>query len=484
MAIRVRGFLQSIIETTQQIALLAASLRRHESGKIMQSDVSVNFSNNPSRIWIEARPLEPLIDTESSCWHPLFGGSILARGFPIPPRSGEVGAEIPYSVMTLLARIWYPVIYKGGVVLKEFSTMLVPTDCASDSIQWHLISNMSGERLPTNAIKSRLGTWCKIEQFETLSQKRAFLGFCTKAMVLLGTPQGNYESVGYCSYVQRAGRRLGISGGSVGVTLASHELPGPIFGVNFTLSKPQAIVQNLDRHDFKGMLTYVQRRSLILYDVDVKKSWLVSALSTMLHMVHIWARLNPALTAVNGTRVGLPFAKASWDGGKAALEAIEKDPLLELYKNPGGEPYRLMDLVKKIWGNLESAIDRLEEQTSDSFRLQHGRTVTAWELMDMVNSEPLTRPKETRVERTGGGWQLLADDVVTLFCSGLGDIVVPDTSPNYRSLLCPGWETVPSMQDYMIASASAVHDMSATCGRNGLGYTRLTDQLALFSCST
>ena len=78
-----------------------------------------------------------------------------------------------------------------------------------------------------------------------------------------------------------------------------------------------------------------------------------------------------------------------------------------------------MDLVKKLWGNLEYAIDKLENQKPSGFRFERRRTVRVWELIDMIIARPLNRPKEHRVGGIGGVWQLLTDDVIMLSCSGL-----------------------------------------------------------------
>ena len=102
---------------------------------------------------------------------------------------------------------------------------------------------------------------------------------------------------------------------------------------------------------------------MILYDVDAKKSWFVSTLSVVLHMMHILARRRPSLMTLQDDQVQIPFADASCDGGQSAWDAIFKNDrsLLELHAVPHGTPFKVMDLMKSLWVNLESATARLEE---------------------------------------------------------------------------------------------------------------------------
>ena len=101
----------------------------------------------------------------------------------------------------------------------------------------------------------------------------------------------------------------------------------------------------------------------------------------------------------------LPFAQAAPDGGQAALDAllVNNSSLLELHAVPGAEPYRLRDLIHRIWGNMESAIEGLERQRPLGIRFERSRTLKGWQFMDMVRCQPLHRPRQHRIERSGEG---------------------------------------------------------------------------------
>lgn len=436
----------------------------------MVSDGNVQF-----RLFLDS--LEPLSKNRSSCWHHLFAGSVIARGFPIPSRSRQVGIEIPYPLMVSLARVQYPVEFKRGVLLKGFSTMLLPTSSTPDSVQWHFVSSHGNKHLPTASLKDRLTCTFRIEDLNNISKKRAFLGFCRKVKVLFGTRSVDYDRVGHSTYARRIGTKLSLDGITAGFTAAAHGIPGRTINANIKLSKNRAMIKDRDKEDFAGILEDLRSRPMILYDVDIKKSWLVPAIGVVLHMIHLFARKRPELFQHNGKTIEPPFAKASWDSGRAALEVIEKDnALLELHPKPGtdAEPFRLMDLVGQLWGNLESAFESLENSQPTRHLFERSGTIRGWELMDMAFPQH-PRPKESRLKRSGGGWQQLTNEVLTLFCSGLGDLIKADGTQQS----CPGWSAVPPGKDYMIASVSSLMLLSATCGKAKDGHFRLTDGLCL-----
>ena len=48
-----------------------------------------------------------IVSAESdSCWHPLLGNTVIADGFPIPTRDGEVGLELPFQSLIRLSKVY------------------------------------------------------------------------------------------------------------------------------------------------------------------------------------------------------------------------------------------------------------------------------------------------------------------------------------------------------------------------------------------
>jgi len=75
---------------------------------------------------------------DCTCWHALFSSTLVACGFPMIARNGVVkGLEVPLDMMTALAEANYATHYDQTLLLKGFSTMLVPTQLTEQSVVWH-----------------------------------------------------------------------------------------------------------------------------------------------------------------------------------------------------------------------------------------------------------------------------------------------------------------------------------------------------------
>ncbi|KAL9047344.1 MAG: hypothetical protein Q9214_000056 [Letrouitia sp. 1 TL-2023] len=491
LVLQVIGSSNAILEVAQQLVFIAAMFRLSSSCLSLSNCFLESEATRIFRIGLA--PLEAVPYESNMCWHPLFIGSIIVRGFPMPSRADEVGIELPYPVMLAFARILYPVEFAGGILLKGFDTMLVPTARRNSSIQWHFIqeessndllaSHVRGEktdkrrpqRLPTWAIKDHVQDWVQLRSLDDILDKRMFLGFCDKVKIHLGTEEVNFRSVGYSRSSQRAGRTFEISGGTASFAFASQNLPGPTFAINFGFSRCQAAVKNFINVSYVELLHILKRTPVILYDDDyeVKKAWLVSALSAVLHMVHVWAERSPELVSMDNQKSRLPFAQVASDGGQAALDSLlaNDNSMLELHAVPGAEPYRLKDLVHRIWGNMESVIEEIEKQKPSGIRFKRSRMLRGWQFMDMVQCQPLHRPVEQRIERSGEGWYPLAEDIMVLFCSGLGDVVQPETGAQ----ICRRWWPVPPKKDYMVASLCSLNHQTNTCSSGSRALSAIID---------
>ena len=379
-----KGSPEHIISIVQQFALLVACLRLSQPNMLSQSEVSISHRGGIFYLF-HMESLQPVIEIDEFCWHSLFYGSVLAQGFPVPSRSGQRSIELPYHIMISLARVWYPVEYDGGVVLKGFSTILVPFSCTADSMQWHFISTEGRKRLPMLSIKNQIGRWYKTANPDSMLEKRAFLGYYPRVKIILGTQQGNYDFVRYSSRRTISKRKMEFSGATVQLSTSTNAFPGANIGTQLIFSKNQAMFRDRESQDYLDMLEDMKERPSILHDVDMKRLWLVSTISVVLHMIHVWAQRRPNLAkSEDNNNINLPFANPHWNGGEAALNAIKDNHHLELYARPDAGPYKMMDLVKKFWGNLESAIEALEAQVPNGIHLEHPRTIRAWELPDMV----------------------------------------------------------------------------------------------------
>ena len=84
-----------------------------------------------------------------TCWHHLVRNPVIVKGFPIPRRGNEErGLEIPLELMASLGKSSRATIFGQGLVMKGYSTMLVPIKRIKKSVVWHFLCNEDETRIP------------------------------------------------------------------------------------------------------------------------------------------------------------------------------------------------------------------------------------------------------------------------------------------------------------------------------------------------
>jgi hypothetical protein len=200
--IHVTGTSESAAEIGEQVAWLGASLRSspYTSGIAYCSPYISDISPCNNAIQDPFLLLESNLactvrfaiqegDQSSTasngqCWHNLLNKPVVVQGYPIPRRSEEdTGLEIPLNIMAGLANARHVSVFNGGLVIKGFSTMLVPTKRCENLLVWHLLYNESGDRIsyldnaspPANAVS-----------LNDLANSRHILGWCSDSMYYAG----------------------------------------------------------------------------------------------------------------------------------------------------------------------------------------------------------------------------------------------------------------------------------------------------------
>ena len=81
-----------------------------------------------------------------------------------------------------------PVEFLGGYTLKGLSTALIPVKQfdGDGAIQWHL--SLTGS---TEDVIELKGDFFKVKDAKTLMERKAYVGWCKVAKVLLGTDESN-----------------------------------------------------------------------------------------------------------------------------------------------------------------------------------------------------------------------------------------------------------------------------------------------------
>lgn len=196
-----RGTAPILAEIGEQVAWLASALRSspfspgtvaynkpfvrfvriaHQRGKESMTarylfDIGVEVCVEPDR---------PEVGT-GDCWHKLFGTPVVVEGFPIRRRLEEhsKGLEISLEIMAALAGTRKVTIFGGRLVLKGFSTMLVPAKCGQNAVTWHLLYQKDGEHISYLESEQLPLLELKTQQLE---KARHFLGWCPAARMYAG----------------------------------------------------------------------------------------------------------------------------------------------------------------------------------------------------------------------------------------------------------------------------------------------------------
>lgn len=478
--VNITSSLETLKKAGHCLTWLTAAIRVSPYNEMSYSDVTFKnctylapFSSDPvfqNSMYFEiyAGDLLPLHKEEKKmCWNPLFPHSVIADGFPIPKRPEMPGLEISFDIMTCLSGVSYPINHNGGLVLQGLTTMLVPTRVDSgNSVQWHFMHKPKGSRVTLEDVDEDCKQRHKsgdLMDLRPLQENRAFLGWTKEAHVYLGTKDMNYSGI-KGTQALRPEPKIQLAGFSLGAGSGGMGYGGPTAALNFTVGKRQRNEYSRGQdQELESKLVKTKAMPLILYDPEEKRAWLVSALSVILHLAHIYAHVWPELVKVKNHTVEMPYAKPSSDSGQAALDVILEHHKMPIYQSTlTEEPRYFINLIHELYSSLMEVIDKNKCREIPSESLFGGRsTVFGWELMSIISSPLGLLDKEHKLESTNGGWVHFAVGVPVLFCDGLGDLIRPCPDQNH---LCKGWLTAPTGKDYLTATMSMLKILGDGCG--------------------
>jgi hypothetical protein len=122
---------------------------------------------------------------EGQCWHNLFRNPVLVPGFPILRRSHhQHGLEMPLNMMAGLVGAVRAHIFNSAVVIKGFSTMMVPTYQADGLLVWHVFFNPDGSHISYLGHDLMPVQGVGLSHLQTL---RHVVGWCSRAISCAGT---------------------------------------------------------------------------------------------------------------------------------------------------------------------------------------------------------------------------------------------------------------------------------------------------------
>ena len=162
----------------------------------------------------------------------------------------------------------------------------------------------------------------------------------------------------------------------------------------------------------------------------------------------------------------MPVLSPCWNSEEMALQLIQEDGGLRL-RRKSEEEYEyecLRDIVQKLLISLEELIvdEALAERDPDPTVTFESSKVYGWDLVDIARLSLTCRRKQLRIHES---WTVLSNDVLTLFCQGLGEVIRPASVSN----ICSAWNPIPAERHYLTATVPCLRQLSLRCGRSSTG---------------
>ena len=369
---------------------------------------------------------------KTTCWHMIFMSSCVAFGFVISDRPDfALGSiELPFDLMLHLAGIKCPLTHRNRIVLKGFSTALIPVKHDGDSVLWHLIATKSKEQsLKLEDIQEYMvgKDSLPIADLESLRSARTFLGYAAKSLVTLGTLDSGFDKI-TVSNAEPQGSQLSIT--EVSLEIGSSGMGFFGFNVIPKFKLTPGLRGNIRSHPLSDndRLTRSMNQPILLYDVTAKNAWLVPELCVIFHMLHSWASDSATTKPENE----IPHAEQIADGAQAVRMVIENSASLPLERQLDGSSIslgqKLITYLEVIEARKDEAfLNRPEGRHRNLWRL----TLLGWEYMDLVKYKQFPRRKVIDIgsnlfkDKTWPQILTQGPDILTIFANNLGTPIIP-----------------------------------------------------------
>ncbi|KAF2107446.1 hypothetical protein BDV96DRAFT_589304 [Lophiotrema nucula] len=407
---------------------------------------------------------------------------------------------MPLNIMTTLARSRRITTYAGGLYIKTFCAILALTKQIGQVLVWHLVFNDDGEHisysdrrvLATDALKS------DNISIATLESSRHILGWCENIESKVGSPRANYNIIW-----------SGLSKPSSKCAFEKVSISGGYFvsaSMSAALGKKDKPVYIKSRDDYISRLKWIEKKYVVLYDLEDRRAWLADGVSALLHLVRASLE-HDAQDDFKGLFRYKPELLQEADpckSGKAAAISVltnAQNQELEIYQKPDGNSaettikqtgeieevtkrtktfFRFKDRVDHTYNLLEQIIayqSQLDSEDGVGFRIKltPRRQIEGFDFMDIASDEDPIWPRVTSLKATGTGWVdfTRALHAITLFGIGFGSLM----KPHDEVTACLYWAEVPKGLDYLAVCVSDLKEVLKKKGNMRERPWRLVDQI-------
>lgn len=384
---------------------------------------------------------------------------MIAHGFPIPERcDNELGLEISVDIMASLCGARHAIEIEGGLVIKGFSTMLIPIASHQSSIQWHLIQSKDDTRLSYREAQRQCPSRCKLEDVNChkIKSSRAILGWWSVASTHLGSLADTDWSE-----AEDAGRQAKLSGGIIGFQYMF------IGQMSLALGAKDGNLHVSCQGRFENLLSCAEKTPVVYYDCEDRRAWLLSAIDVMLHIFCTRSVQNQYHTNIFAQYIkdiisgaSTPLASAKSLFAKWAAQELSKPELVAT------QSYCIKDAISDIWSLMERLIEKENIVKTAPGVNVHGTTQASlygWEFMALIEEKNCMRRKQQKLNKSHGGWANLITDIdaVVLFGARFGDIITPSSIVGGP---CERWRQLPKGGDYLAVRCGMLENLYTEAG--------------------
>ncbi|KAK6857894.1 hypothetical protein PG995_005593 [Apiospora arundinis] len=538
--VRVRGVLHAIAEIATILTWLCGALRASAwenctamacptfvfQGRYSMDDNSQHvFGNEVFMFQItQDHQLEVRRDI-GTCWTGLYGNPVVVNGFMTPRhQAGILGCYMSLGMMAALVNTRKISTFGGRIIIKGFSTALVPTGKKDGCVMWHTVVNDDGDYMSfsDSRIKSLSRDYPSGLTIGDLQTSRHVVGWCTEAKSNIGSRSANYE-VGWSGLMKT---RPGCAFDKVSIT-GGQFITG---GVSCILGKKDKPVHVRIRDDYTMRLKWIAKKFVVFYDTTERRAWLFNGISALLHLV----RASLKQDSTDDFQSHFLFRESELqepppcsDGKAAAIHVLtnrhntalplysQPDSLREEFSGPSvGQStsvitrtktdYCLKDRIESICGVLEQIMAHQADVASEDgvglrIKSTTRRQLEGFDFMDVATDEDPLWPRVMTLRSGGKGWVDLtrAIHAITLFGSGFGDLIEPTGSnqigrpPSLGGLIPPADPSpimrlcrscnfnvqVPKFRDYLAVCVSDILEIMQRRGSRNTTPWRLVDDL-------
>lgn len=490
MLLQVKGKFGQIRETLEQFSWLATTLRRGNGGGLTVSEIRFRFANLGEGLFElsllkQSDDRKPDSNEVGQCWTSLFKESNLAYGFSLcdDDRPVEmVGLEVPFPLMAAFAGVKYPVHFAGRTALAGTSTLLTPIVSSGDCIQWHYShgeDRFDGCMQYVKVLDSKLYTMTWTE----LTTARTFLGFATRAEILLGTKYLPVAGISESNVPWARGR---ISLATEGPLTIEWNAKG-IF--KFSMGSTWKIARTAERAQLEEQqrspidrIQDSQHTPALLYDYEAARAFLVPELSVILHMVSAYLHGCSSLP-----RDQIPCADPCPNSEEAAFRLVEQEQDLDIPLNLG-KSRKYCDIITEFVEIWEQRKLQTSARKAD-LSLHPREGIRGWDFVDMQNKkrEFFEREIPTSVfsrQSEPLWWEVFTEQPCMIVFGGNIGCPIRKFAHDMNQPYCNAWADIPTGKHMLLAHVSSFTQLTKVCCSQSQpkakhrSYQMITDKLA------